>query len=84
MCDNISEDSVNKDNRDTFANNLLCLRKAKNMNQDDLAKILEISRSTISLYETGDKKPSYKILYKIGEYFNVSLNWLMGIPDNNS
>lgn len=64
---------------DIFAANLVTLRKEHRLKQKELGKILDVSRTAISLYEKGEKKPSYRTLYRLGEYFGVSLNWLMGI-----
>lgn len=36
-----------------------------------------VSESTISLYETGRRSPSYEILLKIAEYFGVSVDYLL-------
>ena len=67
------------DDLDKFPTNLSNLRKRHKMDQKELGKILNVSRATISLYETGKKKPSYNVLFFLGKHFKVSLNELMGI-----
>ncbi|AFK85868.1 MULTISPECIES: helix-turn-helix domain-containing protein [Thermoanaerobacterium] len=68
----------------TFSDRLKELRKEKNLTQEDLAKILEISRSTIAGYETERKEPDYETLKKIADFFNVSIDYLLGRIDIRS
>ncbi len=44
----------------------------------DLAKILNLSESTISLYERNLHQPEFATLKKIADYFNVSIDYLLG------
>jgi SOS-response transcriptional repressors (RecA-mediated autopeptidases) len=60
-----------------FKDRIKSLRQEKNLTQDDLAKIFNFSRTTISGYESGRNEPSYDILQKISEYFNVSIDFLL-------
>lgn len=64
-----------------FKDRLLQLRKEKNMSREELAKKLNLSYSAISKYETGARTPDDDIKKKIAEYFNVSLDYLMGVSD---
>lgn len=57
------------------------LREEKELSQLELAKILNISNSALSQYEAGNRVPSDEIKKKIAEYFNVSLDYLMGTSD---
>ena len=41
-----------------------------------------VSQPVIARYETGDFFPSYPILIKIADYFNVSADYLLGRTDN--
>jgi len=65
----------------TFSDRLKELRKEKNLTQEELAKILGISRSTIAGYETERKEPDYETLKKIADFFNVSTDYLLGRTD---
>ena len=51
-------------------NNLKKLRMEKNLTQDDLARILEVSRQTISSLEQGRYDPSIQLAFKIARYFD--------------
>lgn len=54
------------------------LREEKELSQLKFAKTLNISNSTLSQYEAGNRIPGDEIKKKIAEYFNVSLDYLMG------
>ena len=43
------------------------------MNQEELAKALEVSRQTISSLENGRYNPSIILAFKIARYFNRSI-----------
>ncbi len=57
-------------------------RKANNLNQDDLAAKLHIKRSTLSNIERGERKLSASELKEISEFFNISIDELLGIKKN--
>lgn len=59
-----------------FAENLRFLRLRKNKSQTDLAIELDLTRTTLSGYEK-NVQPPFRILIKISEYFNVSLDALI-------
>ena len=49
------------DDKLVLRNNLALIRKEKNMSQADLAKLVGVSRNTISSIETGQYQPSAKL-----------------------
>ena len=53
------------------------LREASNITQIELAKILNVSNTTISNWERGYREPDINSLIKIADYFNVSLDYLL-------
>lgn len=57
------------------------LRRNRNISQTELAKHLGVSKSVISSYETGVHFPPYDILIKIANLFDVSTDYLLGVPD---
>lgn len=57
---------------------LKSLRTEHGMTQEQLAKILKISRSTIGMYEKGDREPDYETLEAIADFFNVDVDYLLG------
>lgn len=64
-----------------FANRLKQLRKEHNLTQEELAQKISKTRSTIAGYETERKEPDYETLALLAKYFNVSLDYLMGVSD---
>ncbi|WP_256846883.1 helix-turn-helix domain-containing protein [Paenibacillus sp. Pae108] len=55
------------------------LRTKRNISQPELADALGINnRVSISNYENGKAEPKYEDLLKIAEYFNVTVDYLLG------
>ena len=50
------------------------LRLSKGLTQNELAKELNLSPSSIGMYEQGRRKPSFELLEKISDYFNVDMD----------
>lgn len=57
--------------------NLTALRKEKNLSQDDLAKVFDVSQNTVSRWENGEREPDNKTLIGLAEYFGVSIDYLL-------
>ncbi|MBE6068862.1 MAG: helix-turn-helix transcriptional regulator [Clostridium lundense] len=60
-----------------FKDRLKALREDSDLTQEQLAKILNITRTALSNYENTDREPSYALLIKIADFFNVSLDYLL-------
>lgn len=56
--------------KDTIHNTVSSLRKKKGITQEELAKILNVSRQTIVAIEKGNYIPSLLLGIKIAKYFN--------------
>lgn len=54
-------------------NRLEEIRKQKQITQEELATVLEVSRQTISSLEKGRYNPSIILAFKIARYFNMSI-----------
>ncbi|MCK8818192.1 helix-turn-helix domain-containing protein [Natroniella sulfidigena] len=65
-----------------FASRLKKLRKEKKLRQKDLADKLDLAQTTIANYEQGIRFPNQKVLVKIANYFNISLDYLLARTDN--
>ncbi len=63
-----------------FKDVLRLLRQQDNLTQAELAKQLRISKSTISMYETGRREPDFETLEIIADFFNVDMNRLVDRP----
>lgn len=57
---------------------LKMLRNEKNMSQQELADALGISKSSINMYERGERQPNFETLEAIADYFNVDIDYLLG------
>ncbi|MCF6466389.1 helix-turn-helix domain-containing protein [Clostridium sp. Cult2] len=64
-----------------FSDRLKELRIESGILQRELADYLKVSRVTITQYESGNRSPDDEIKKKIAKYFNVSLDYLMGVSD---
>jgi len=65
-------------NMANFSERLTKLRMEKHLTQEKFANILGVSKSTVSMYENGNRTPSFEIEEKIADYFNVDLEFLRG------
>ena len=54
-------------------NKLEEIRNARGIKQDELAKVLEVSRQTISSLENGKYNHSIILAFKIARYFNMTI-----------
>ena len=57
------------------------LRKEKQISQLKLALDLSMNQNTISRYENLEREADYNTLIKFADYFNVSLDYLLGRKD---
>ncbi len=67
----------------TFAECLQELREDRNISRKELAAYLNISFSTLGMYEQGRREPNIDMLIKLADYFNVSLDFLVGRSADN-
>ena len=63
---------------DKFNKILKKLRKDNNMTQKELADKLDIARTTLANYEQGTRFPDKETLLSIADFFDVSLDYLVG------
>ena len=57
-----------------IGNKIRNLREQRNLTQEEIAEYLNTTPQTISRYEIGDRKTNQDILFKLAEYFKVSIN----------
>ena len=63
---------------------LTYLRNSNNLSQAELAKKLNISRSSIGMFESNARTPTTDTLVRYAQFFNVSIDYLMGTSQNSN
>lgn len=61
----------------TVGDKLLDLRKKKGLSQEEVANLLNVSRQTISKWETGESKPDFDKIVPICNLYEISTNYLL-------
>lgn len=67
-----------------FNETLKKLRREKKLSQKELGNKLGLAESTIGMYEQGKRQPDYETLLKIADFFEVTLDFLLGNPKDAS
>lgn len=60
---------------------LVELRKKHNLNQEDIAKIIGVGRSTYAMYEQGNREMDYQSIIKLANHYKVSLDYIFERTD---
>lgn len=60
------------------------LRQKRKISQLKLALDLNMNQNSISRYENMEREADYETLIKFADYFNVSLDYLLGRTDNEN
>lgn len=68
--------------RNIFSERLTALRNAANISQRTLAKDLSLTGPAITMMEKAARSPSFEVLCALADYFDVSLDYLVGRSDN--
>ena len=64
-----------------MGNRIRELRKAKGLTMKQLGEVLDLAESTISQYETGKRQMDNETLFRLGEFFDVTVGYLLGVED---
>ncbi|MCS6110987.1 helix-turn-helix transcriptional regulator [Clostridium botulinum] len=65
-----------------FPERLKELRESKDLLSKDFAKIMNVEPATITNWEKGNRFPKDDVLIKIADYFDCSIDYLLGRTDN--
>ncbi|MDI6918858.1 helix-turn-helix transcriptional regulator [Clostridium botulinum] len=63
---------------------LKCERLRKDLNQTELAKFLNVSKQTVSNWENGNRIPDTLTLSKLADFFNCSVDYILGRSENRN
>ncbi|MBA4602134.1 helix-turn-helix domain-containing protein [Thermoactinomyces mirandus] len=66
----------------TFSDRIRKLRAKSGLSQSELASRINIAKSTLAMYETGKREPNFDIVRRIADFFDVSVDYLLGQIDN--
>ena len=64
-----------------IADRIKQLRKKKGVSQSQLAEAIGVKNNTVSTWERGTRKPDFAALQLLSEYFEISLEYLLGTSD---
>ncbi|GJM71830.1 transcriptional regulator [Paenibacillus macerans] len=71
-------------NREIFAERFKNLRLVKSISQQDIAASLGVDRTIVSHWERGTRTPSLEVACALADYFDVSLDYLVGRSDDST
>ena len=61
-----------------FSERLKLLRTTADISQAEFAKRIGVSKSSINMYERGEREPGIETLEAFADYFNVDMDYLLG------
>lgn len=67
-----------------FPDRMKCLREGAKLTQSDVAKALNLTRSSVNSWEMGGSTPSAKYVVELAKLFGVSTDYLLGMEENAS
>ena len=64
-----------------YTKRLRDLREDKDLKQDDIARILKITRQQYQLYESGKRKLPIDLLTELCKFYNVAADYILGLSE---
>lgn len=68
--------------KNNLSKNIIKLRKEKKLTQLELANALNYSDKSVSKWENGDTIPDIEVIKRLADFFNVSVDSLIGSPES--
>lgn len=65
-----------------FSERLLAIRKSKSISAKEVAESIGVSKAAMSQFESGKNPPSASVLIDLADYFDVSIDYLVGRSDD--
>lgn len=62
----------------TFGERLKGLRNERGISQNELSKYIGVSKSSVNMYERGEREPGFETLEAIADFFNINMDYLLG------
>lgn len=66
----------------TFYKRMKDLREDHDLKQGDIAELLQTTKQQVSKWETGTQMMGVDKYVKLAKYYNVSVDYLLGLTDN--
>lgn len=63
---------------EVLGNRLRQLRKQRKLTQEEVARKIGVARTTYAMYEQNSREPDNKTIQKLADYFQVSIDYLLG------
>ena len=67
-----------------FAERLKSLRAEKGLTQVELAEMLNVSKGTVGMWETGKRMPSFETVDEMTTIFDKRMDYILGYTDDGS
>jgi len=67
-----------------FSERLKASRKEVGLTQVELANILKVSKGTVGMWETGKREPKFEAMVHLSKTLNKSVDYLLGLSENDS
>ncbi len=67
-----------------FADRLKEIRTEKGITQVQLSEILEVSKGTVAMWETGKREPNYVTLNQLSDIFDKRIDYILGYSSDAS
>ena len=69
-------------NKEKFGKRLIAIRTSKNLMAKDIAQAIGITKASMSQFENSIVAPSANTLIALADYFDVSIDYLVGRSDD--
>ena len=61
-----------------FAKRIKELRNKRHLTQSEMADKIDVARTTYAMYEQGNREPDFETLTRLSDFFEVSIDYLLG------
>lgn len=78
------KEKMNVETKQIFATRTKTLRKERGLSQAELAAELDISRTSVNLYESASRVPDITALARYASFFSVTSDYLLGLSENRT
>ena len=66
-----------------FGDRLKELRKERNLTQEDIASMFDVTKNAVYSWEVGKSQPSIEIIKRLAQYFGVTIDYLLNFTQDD-